>query len=127
LLGQLKGSSAKNDQFLDAVEKIPRETGKQTDALVEINHQLAAAADADVQMAESFNKFNATMAKLDESTLAQRDSIMQMSKTFATSDRYLKYLMSKQNRRFMWVFMTALVVCVVAILSMVGIILYLTQ
>jgi len=125
LLEQLRAAAAKNQQFLDAVEKIPNETAKQTDALVDIDHQLAAAADTDVQMTESFNKFNQTMDKLDQSTLAQTDSIMQMSRTFATSDRYLKYIVSRQNKRFVWVFITALSVCVAVILILTGIVIYL--
>jgi len=127
LLEQLKAAAIKNEQFIDAVEKIPTETAKQTDALVDIDHQLAAAADTDVQMAESFNKFNETLDKLNQSTLGQTDSIMQMSKTFSTSDRYLKYIISKQNRRFMWIFVTAIGVCVLAILVLTGIIIYLRQ
>ncbi|MFB0552328.1 MAG: hypothetical protein ACETWQ_03340 [Phycisphaerae bacterium] len=125
LLEQLRAAAAKNQQFLDAVEKIPNETAKQTDALVDIDHQLSAAADTDVQMAESFNKFNQTMDKLNQSSLAQTDSIMQMSRTFATSDRYLKYIVSRQNKRFVWVFITALSICVAVILILTGIVIYL--
>ncbi len=125
LLEHLRAAAAKNQQFLDAVERIPNETAKQTDALVDIDHQLGAAADADVQMAESFNKFNQTMDKLDQSTLAQTDSIMQMSRTFATSDRYLKYIVSRQNKRFVWVFITAMGICVAVILILAGIVIYL--
>jgi DNA repair exonuclease SbcCD ATPase subunit len=127
LLEQLKSGDAKGQQFIDAVEKIPTETAKQTDALVNIDHQLAAAADTDVQMAESFNKFNETLDKLNQSTLGQTDSIMQMSKTFATSDRYLKYILSRQRKSFMWVFTIAMGVCLVAILLLAGIIIYLSQ
>ena len=127
LVEQLKATAAKNQQFIDTVEKIPTETAKQTDALVDIDHQLAAAADTDVQMAESFNKFNETMGKLNQSTLGQTDSIMQMSKTFATSDRYLKYIISRQNKRFMWVFICTIGVCVLVVLILTGIIIYLRQ
>jgi uncharacterized phage infection (PIP) family protein YhgE len=127
LLEQLKSAAAKDHQFIDAVEKIPAETAKQTDALVNIDHQLAAAADIDVQMAESFNKFNETLGKLNQSTLGQTDGIMQMSKTFATSDRYLKYIISRQNKRFMWVFIAAISVCVAVVLILTGIIIYLRR
>jgi len=127
LLEQLRASAAKDQQFLDSVERIPNETAKQTDALVNINHQLAAAADTDVQMTESFNKFNQTVARLNQAVGGQAESIVTMSKTFATSDRYLKYLMSRQNRRFMWIFLIALGVCVFAILLLTGIIIYLRQ
>ncbi len=127
LLEQLKAAGAKNQQFVDAVEKIPAETAKQTDALVDIDHQLAAAADSDVQRAESFNKFHQTLDNLNQSSQAHTDSIMQMSRTFSTSDRYLKYIVSRQNKRFVWVFITAMAVCVAVILILVGIIFYLRQ
>jgi len=125
LLEHLKGTAAKNEQFIDAVEKIPNETAKQTDALVNIDHQLAAAADIDVQMTESFNNFNESLDKLNQSTIGQTDGIIQMSKTFAASDRYLKYIISKQNKRFMWIFIAAISVCVTAILILAGIVVYL--
>lgn len=127
LLEQLKGTAAKNEQFIDAVERIPVETAKQTDALVNIDHQLAAAADIDVQMAESFNNFNETLGKLNDSTVSHTDGIIQMSKTFSASDRYLKYILSKQSKRFMWLFIAAISVCVACILILAGIIIYLNR
>lgn len=127
LIEQLKGAAAKNERFVDAVEKIPLETAKQTDALVNIDHQLGAAADIDVQMTESFNNFNQTLDKLNESTVGHTDGIIQMSKTFAASDRYLKYIISKQSKRFMWIFIAAVSVCVACILILAGIIIYLNR
>jgi chromosome segregation ATPase len=125
LLERLQNAAAKNEQFIDAVEKIPTETAKQTDALVNIDHQLAAAADVDVQRTESFNNFNDSLDKLNQSTVSQTDGILQMSKTFAASDRYLKYIISRQNKRVMWIFIAAISVCLTAILILTGIIVYL--
>ena len=125
LLEHLKNVAAKNEQFIDAVEKIPTETAKQTDALIKIDHQLGAAADVDVQRTESFNNFNDSLDKLNQSTVSQTDGILQMSKTFAASDRYLKYIISRQNKRFMWIFVAAISVCVAAILILTGVVIYL--
>ena len=127
LIEQLKAAVVKDQQFVDAVEKIPTESAKQTDALVDINHQLAAAADTDVQMAESFNKFNETMDKLNQTAIGQTEALCQMSKTFAASDRYLKYIMARQNKRFMWIFVIAVGACVLVSLILTGIILYLRR
>jgi soluble cytochrome b562 len=127
LFEQLKAAAVKDQQFIDAVEKIPAEAARQSDCLADINHQLAAAADTDVQMAEGFNKFNETLDKLNQNTVGQTDSILQMSKTFATSDRYLKYLWTRQNKRFVWIFIIAISVCVLAILILAGVIIYLRQ
>jgi len=127
LLEQLKTTAGKEQQFTEIVSKIPAETAKQTDALVNIDHQLAAAADTDVQMTEGFNNFNETLGKLNRSITGQTDGIMQMSRTFAASDRYLKYVMSRQHKRFMWMLMTTVGVCATVILALGGIILYLAQ
>ena len=127
LLDQLKGAAAKNERFVDAVEQIPTQTAKQTDALVNIDHQLAAAADIDVQMSQSFNNFILSLDKLNESTVKHTEGIAEMSKTFSASDRYLKYIISRQNKRFMWVFITAVSVLLVTIIILTGIIIYLKQ
>jgi len=127
LLEQFKGAAAKNEQFMDAVEKIPNETAKQTDALVKIDQQLAAAANIDVQMSQSFNNFNETLDRLNQTSLGQTDGILQMSKTFAASDRYLKYIISKHSKRFMWIFIAAISVCTACILILTGIIIYLNR
>jgi uncharacterized coiled-coil protein SlyX len=125
LLEQLKATTVTEQGFVETVEKIPIETAKQTDALTDINHQLAAVADVDVQMTESLNRFNETLGKLNRSTTEHTESVSQMSKTFAASDRYLKYIISSQRRSFIWVFTIAVGVCTAAILILVGIIIYL--
>ena len=127
VLEQLRTIVVSQQQFIETVEKIPTETAKQTDALVDIDHQLAAAADADAQMAESFNRFNETLNKLNQGNAEQTDSILQMNKTFAASDRYLKHIISRQNKRFMWMFAASITVCVLVVLVLVGIIIYLRQ
>lgn len=125
LLEQLKATAMMEQGFVETVEKIPTETAKQTDALTEIDHQLAAAADVDVQMTESLNNFNETLERLNHSTTEHTEAVSRMSKTFAASDRYLKYIISSQRKSFMWVFTIAVGVCTAAILILVGIIIYL--
>jgi CheY-like chemotaxis protein len=124
LVLQLKANILKDQQLLSAIEKIPAESAKQTDALLAIDRQLAAAADVDIQMTETFTKFNDTLGKLNQSTKDHTEGIAQMSRTFAASDRYLKYMVAKQTRQFMWIFYTAIGVCVVVILLLVGIIIF---
>jgi uncharacterized coiled-coil protein SlyX len=121
------GPGLENQQFIEAVERIPTETAKQTDVLANIDHQLAAAADSDAQMAQSFDKFRRSLDKLDQSTAGQTDSIMQMSKTFAASDRYLKYIMSRDKKRMFWLFVVSIGVCVFVVLTLVGIVIYLSH
>lgn len=125
VIAELKASATKNQKFIEAVENIPTETAKQTDALQSIDHQLAAAADCDAQLTQGFAKFRQSLDKLDQSTAGQTDSIMQMSKTFAASDRYLKFIISRDKKRMFWMLVISLSVCAAVILVLVGIILYL--
>jgi chromosome segregation ATPase len=127
LLEQLKANLLKDKQIIETIEKIPAETAKQTDTLESIDHQLSAAADVDVQMTDTFNKFNESLDRLNRSTQEHTDGITQMSRTFAASDRYLKFIVSRQTRQFMWVFYSALAVCAVVILILVGLVIYLAR
>jgi dGTP triphosphohydrolase len=119
LIEQLKTRALKDQQFTETIDKIPSEAAKQTNAVLEMNHKLSVATDIDAQMSENFNKFKDALTKLDADTVSQTEGIKQMNKTFVASDRYLKYIISRQNRRFMWIFMTALVVCTFSIISLI--------
>jgi len=95
--------------------------------LEEINEQLSITADAEDNMASGFKKFNEILARMNQNTISHTDSIMQMSKTFSTSEKYLKYVISRQNKQFIWVFAVSLGICLAAIAALTGIILYLAR
>jgi chromosome segregation ATPase len=126
LLEQLRSTAARDRQFSEVVGQIPAASTRQTEALIEINHQLAAAADIDVQTAQSFNKVRMTLDRLDQNTVSNTEGILQMSRTFAASDRYVKYIVAKLNRRYAWTLALALTVCTAVIASLIGVILYVT-
>jgi methyl-accepting chemotaxis protein len=125
LLAHLQNTVARERQFSEAVERMPAEAARQTDTLVDINHQLAAAADIDVQMAESFNKFRVTLDRLNQNTMSNTEGILQMSRTFAASDRYLKYVIWRLNRRYAWTLAAAMSVCLGVVAALVGTVFYL--
>ncbi len=127
LLDQLRTTAAKDQQFIDAVGKIPAETARQTDTLTTINHQLEAAADADVQLANNFVKFKDTLERLNQNAARNTDGLAQMSKTFAASDRHLKYVVTQLNKRYAWALGIALSVCGAAVCTLAGIVIYLAR
>ncbi len=120
VLRQLRSSQMRSEEFIDVVHQIPREAVKQTETIQKMNQHLAAAAETDMVMRDAFNSFSETIVKLTEATEANRDAILNMSKAFAASDRYMKYLVQVQNRRFIWLFLTSIVICLLAILAMLG-------
>ncbi len=127
LLDQLRNSASKNQQFIEAIERIPTETVRQTETLTMMNHQLAAAAETDVQLTDSFVKFKDTLDRLNHNTISNTEGILQMSRTFAASDRYLKYVVGKMNRRYAWTLAFALSICAAAICGLIGVVFYLAR
>ncbi|MGA2916531.1 MAG: hypothetical protein ABSE89_10945 [Sedimentisphaerales bacterium] len=119
MIDQLKVQALKSQQFIATVEKIPAAAEKQTNALSDMAVQLGACADVDAQLAAGFTKFNSITDKLKDNVENQTNSIIQLSKTFSASDRYLKYILNTQHRRFMWVFGISLGVCTFAIAMLI--------
>ena len=127
LIDQLKDSAVKQEQFFDVIEKIPAETARQTDAIENIDHQLAESLKIDTQMVDNFGRFNSALDKLQQNMANQTDGVLQMNKTFATSDRYFKYMIAKQNKQFMWLFWCSVGICAAVIMTLTGIIIWLKQ
>jgi chromosome segregation ATPase len=124
---QMETAAAANRQFIDAVKKIPDEAMRQTDALHSMSRQLSSLADTDMAMNENFANFNGAIEKLNASTVSQTDGIIQMSQTFQESDRYMKHLVVQQNKRFTWIFFTAMGVCVFVILALITVIVFIKR
>jgi hypothetical protein len=127
LLEQLRVTAARDRQFGTIVEQIPVASARQTDALIDINHQLAAAAEVDVQLADSFTRFRMTLDRLNQNTVSNTQGILQMSKTFAASDRYLKYVVGKLNKRYAWTLALALSVCTAVVATLAGVIFFIVR
>jgi methyl-accepting chemotaxis protein len=127
LIDQLRSTAAKDQQFIEAVGKIPAETARQTETLTVMNHQLEAAADSDVQLANSFVKFKDTLERLNHNTARNTDGLAQMSKTFAASDRHMKYVVTQLNKRYAWMLAIAVSICGAAICTLAGIVIYLAR
>lgn len=119
LIEQLRVQAIKNQQFIETVEKIPAAAEKQTNTLSEMAVQLGACADVDAQLAAGFSKFNSITDKLKDNIDNQTQSINHLNKTFLASDRYLKYILNTQHKRFMWVFVVSLGICTFAIAMLI--------
>lgn len=127
LLNQIRSTASKDQEFIDAVSHIPAETARQTETLTDISRHLEASAETDVQLADSFTRFRNTLDRLNHNTVSNTEGIVQMSRTFAASDRYLKLVVTKLNQRFAWMLMGTIGVGVTIICGLVGFIFYLTR
>jgi hypothetical protein len=120
VLRQLRSSQVRSEEFIDIVHQIPREAVKQTETMQKMNQHLTQTAETDIVMREAFTSFSETVTKLTAATEANREAILNMSKAFAASDRYMKFLVQVQNRRFVWLFLISLGICLVCVLTVVG-------
>lgn len=118
LIEQLRSQALKNQQFTETIAKIPAASDAQTMAIKEMAGQIAASAAVDSQIVEGMRKFNMITDTLKDNVAQQAESIEQMDKTFSASDRYLKYVLNTQHKRFMWVFIAALSVSTFAIIAL---------
>ncbi len=97
---------------------------KVAEELCGIHEKVAASAEVDAKMCESFSQFSETLGKLDADTVSQTEWIQQMSRTFSASERYIKYTLARQQVRFFWIFGISLGICLLAIVGLiVGIVL----
>jgi hypothetical protein len=119
VLRQLRASQVRSEEFIDIVHQIPREAVKQTETMQKMNQHLTSAAETDIVMREAFNSFSETVTKLTAATEANREAILNMSKAFAASDRYMKFLVQVQNRRFIWLFVVSMGICLICVLAAV--------
>ena len=76
---------------------------------------MASTVDTQEQMRENFDRFNQTLKKMDETTNAHHNSIERMSENYAETDKYLKFTLDKQHKRFMWVFGVSLSIVLITI------------
>lgn len=104
-------------------QKVARDE-KVAEELSGIHEKVAAGAEVDAKMCDNFSTFSETLSKLDNDTVSQTEWLEQMNRTFAASERYLKYAMAKQQTRFYWVLAISLGVCLAVVIGLiVGIVL----
>ncbi len=99
-------------------QKVARDE-KVAEHLSGIHVKVSEAAQSDAKLCETFGAFSETLNKLDHDTVTQTEWLEQMSRTFSTSERYLKHALAKQQSRFYWVLGISLGICVLAITGMV--------
>jgi chromosome segregation ATPase len=92
---------------------------KVAEELCGIHEKVAASAQVDAKLCETFGTFSDTLGRLDEDTISQTEWIQRMSRTFSAGEQYLKQVLAKQQARFYWVFGISLGVCFLAIVTLI--------
>jgi methyl-accepting chemotaxis protein len=114
LVEQLKVRQLREQQFIEAVERIPSETAKQSSMLTEMTHKMTVSANADTQMLESFNRFNVSVNSLNRSAEIRAEQLEKLTQTFETSERQTKDIIEKQNKRLSRLLTFLTVTCIVS-------------
>jgi chromosome segregation ATPase len=119
LSAELKTKSANDRKMLESVAAMTEQTVEQTSKLGHIEEHLQVAERVNLQLSDTMGKLGQSLDKLDNETVSQTEWIQQMSRAFTATDRYLKYTLAQQQRRFMWTFAIAMVASLAAIAGLV--------
>ena len=104
LTEEMRKHALRDQQLVETVGTLPELTQAQVDKLAEITGQLEASGQADEQMAETFKRFGNTMQGVLESSKVQSASLGNMSTTMERNEEQLQKILSRQNRRIIWIF-----------------------
>lgn len=95
--------------------ELPKLADAQREALTAIGRELEAAQQTDGQMAETLDGLRAALTSWGESSVASTEAIKDLQATAARRDERLDTLMTAQNKRFTWFFVTMAVLALAAI------------
>jgi hypothetical protein len=119
LSSALKEQALRDEKLLQAVSAVGQNTSQQTLSLGKINETLGAASVGQARLENTFERFGETLDKLDVDTSVQTEWIGQMSRSFTAMDRYMKYMLDRQNSRLMWQFIILVGVALSAVIALV--------
>lgn len=127
LTSELKNKSIADQKMLESVAIMTEQTSEQTAKLGQIEEHLQTAERFSSQLGEDMGRFNQSLEKLDMDTVSQTEWIQRMSQAFTATDRYLKYTLAQQQRRFIWMYAISMMICLVAVAGLVCGILFLSR
>lgn len=109
--------SSQNQELIEKIshipeilKEIPEHAQKQVETFENIRDRLEENAHTHKDMLDGFFKFNENLQELNSNSSCQNDNLLRLGKSFTSSERYFKYMLDKQSKRFMWVFIISMFV-----------------
>lgn len=124
-VSQIKESAERDKRFLETLKTIPEEAKRQSEMFGAVKDQLLTSEETHGKMLENFFKFNSTLEDLNSNSMDQNESLMQMSRAFASSERYFKFMFEKQTKRLVWFLGISLAACLFMLLLAGSVVFYL--
>ena len=116
LTDELRSQAVRQQKVAETVQSLPELTQAQMNKLSEIARQLEASGETEVQMVESFNRFDNSVQGMVNNSNTQTAALREMGMKTEQSQERLQEIVAKQNRRLLW----AIVVLAVLSLAAVG-------
>lgn len=131
LLSSLPGNAERQEKiFTELTEQMRQKTRqdeRSVEALSGIHEKVTACAEIEGKISDHFVDLGRSLTKLDENTVSQTDWIQHLNRSYTSSEQYLRDALTKQQKRFYWLFglslavsvltLTALAVAVIMLLS----------
>jgi len=124
MLGQLESTSAKTQQFAEAISEIPKVARTQTDTLNHINRQLEMVSEQNIVSTRAMEKLGTTIDGVGQANTTQIDILRHLVLKTSEQSELVQQLIANQNKRFLMLFViTLFLVIVAAVMAIAGFVL----
>ncbi|MBN2376798.1 MAG: hypothetical protein JXD22_10370 [Sedimentisphaerales bacterium] len=115
LTSELRSQAVRQQKVAEVVGSLPELTQAQMNKLSEIARQLEASGETEVQMVESFNRFDNSVQGMVNNSNTQTATLREMSVKTEGSQARLQEVVAKQNRLLLWAILILSVLSLAAV------------
>ncbi len=115
IAGNIEAGNVRMQQLVESVGEIPKASRAQTEAINGIKRQLEVAGEQNLVTFQTMEKLSGAIAALGEVSTTQIESLRQMNAKTDDQNERLGKLISRQNKRFIMLFVVTILLAAGAI------------
>lgn len=115
IAGQIESGNARVHELAESVGELPKASRAQTDTLNGIKRQLEMSGEQNLVTSQTMEKLSTAIATLGELNATQGEALRQMNLKADDHNERLNHLVSRQNKRFIMLFVVTVVLAIAAI------------
>jgi len=110
---QLRQQNLQSQHVSEIMQPLPELARKQADKLADIDMLLENSTQSQSRIADSFLHLEQSLAELSKTGSSQNQSLGHINQLLQQSQEHLHKLLSRQNRRFIWMLVIFLIISIV--------------
>ncbi len=119
IAGHIEAGNARVQQLADSVGELPKASRAQTETLNGIKKQLEVTGEQNLVTSQTMEKLSTAIATLGELNSSQVEALRQMNMKADDQNERLSHLVSRQNKRFIMLFVVTVILALGAITTAV--------